>query len=64
MLVFMKGKQKNLSRFFFDGARRKEKANKKKRRFVGLRAPHPRQLLKKLDQNFHTKESVLRKSFR
>jgi len=48
----MKGKQKNLGRFFFDGARRKEKANKKKRRFVGLRAPRPRRFLKKAGKNF------------
>jgi len=42
-----KEKAEPLSRFFFDCARRKEKANKKKRRFVGLRAPRPRHLFEK-----------------
>ena len=40
------------SRFFFDGRSRKEKAIKKKRRFMGRR-PKPRDLLKKVNQNFY-----------
>jgi len=42
-------------RFFFAKRRRKEKAKKKKRRLrtrLGL-CPIPRELLKKLDQNFY-----------
>ena len=41
-----------VSRFFFACARHKEKAIKKKCRFMG-RCPKPRDLLKKVNQNFY-----------
>ena len=58
-------------RFFFDTTGAKKKLGKKKRRQGvsplrrrgGLRALHPRELLKKLDQNFHTKSTNDKKHF-
>ena len=52
--VFLQDVQtRSVSRFFFAGRRRKEKANKKKRRFAG--SARTRDLLKKVDQNLHAR---------